>query len=86
MLPPSLALTNRNWCYYEITIFYIIITVRKIVPYLSKMLKIGREKNERRIVVGRRLFFKMEEIQYNIEMVFEGGRWVNIHDHVCGQG
>jgi len=19
-------------------------------------------------------------------MVFEGGRWVNIHDHVCGQG
>jgi len=28
------------------------------------MLKIGREKNERRIVVGRRLFFKMEEMQY----------------------
>lgn len=44
------------------------------------MLKIGREKNERRIVVGRRLFFKIEEMQYNIKMVFVGGRWVNMHD------
>jgi len=50
------------------------------------MLKIGRDKNKPRIVVGKRLFFKIEEMQYNIKMVFVGGRWVNMHDQVCGHG
>jgi hypothetical protein len=33
------------------------------------MLNIGRDKNERRIVVGKRLFFKVDEMHYNINIV-----------------